>query len=241
MAVDIVIPLSMQSRNDNLELRLALRSIDKYAKNVGNIWLYTEAALNNFQNINIVKMGDPVKDNKDANLINKIKAAAENPDVSQKFMFWSDDQVLMSQLDLEKAPVVFNRRNPQILLKQGMTKWRGRLLHTLKYVEEKTGKPARYNYDAHTPQPYTKQNAKYVFNTVPYMDQPGFCINTIYYGILGQPGTLDQEQAKFTVKGKLQALPTKRRIYFGYDDFGFNSGANCFLLGYLFDKCKYQK
>jgi hypothetical protein len=83
-----------------MELRLALRSIDKYAKNAGNIWLYTEADLKDFQNINVVKMGDPVKNNKDANLINKIKAAADNPDISEHFMFWSDDQVLMDTLDL---------------------------------------------------------------------------------------------------------------------------------------------
>ena len=241
MAVDIVIPLSKQSRHQNMELRLALRSIDKYAKNAGNIWIYTEADLNDFQNINVVKMADKVKDNKDANLIIKIKAAAENPDVSDKFMFWSDDQVLMDTLDLEQAPVVYNMRNIKALLNQPMTKWRKRLLNTMNYVQKQTGNAMRYNYDAHTPQPYTKQNAKYVFSTVPYMTQPGFCINTIYYGILGQPGTLDQEQAKFTVQGKLQAVPTKRRIYCGYDDFGFNSGANCFLLGYLFDKCKYQK
>lgn len=241
MAVDIVIPLSKQSRHQNMELRLALRSIDKYAKNAGNIWIYTEADLSDFQNINVVKMADKVKDNKDANLITKIKAAAENPDVSDKFMFWSDDQVLMDTLDLEQAPVVYNMRNIKALLNQPMTKWRKRLLNTMNYVQKQIGIAMRYNYDSHTPQPYTKQNAKYVFNTVPYMTQPGFCINTIYYGMLGQPGNASQETVKFTVEGPLQGIPKNRFTYFGYDDQGFNSGVNCFLIGYLFDKCKYQK
>lgn len=241
MAVDIVIPLSKQSRHQNMELRLALRSIDKYAKNVGNIWIYTEADLSDFQNINIVKMGDPIKDNKDANLINKIKAAAENPDVSEHFMFWSDDQILMDHLDLEQAPVVYNMRTTKALMNQELTKWRKRLLNTMNYVQKQTGNKMRYNYDSHTPQPYTKQNARYVFSTVPYMKQPGFCINTIYYGMLGQPGNTSQESVKFTVEGPLQGIPKTRFTYFGYDDQGFNTGVNCFLIGYLFDKCKYQK
>lgn len=241
MAVDIVIPLSKQSRHQNMELRLALRSIDKYAKNAGNIWIYTEADLSDFQNINVVKMADKVKDNKDANLITKIKAAAENPDVSDKFMFWSDDQVLMDTLDLEQAPVVYNMRNIKALLNQPMTKWRKRLLNTMNYVQKQTGIAMRYNYDSHTPQPYTKQNAKYVFKSVPYMNQPGFCINTIYYGMIGQPGNASQETVKFTVEGPLQGIPKNRFTYLGYDQQGFNTGINCFLIGYLFDKCKYQK
>lgn len=241
MAVDIVIPLSKESRFNNLQLRLALRSIDKYAQNVGNIWVYTEADLKDFQNINVVKKGDPIKNNKDANLINKIKAAAENPDVSEHFMFWSDDQILMDHLDLQKAPVVYNRRSIDSIQAGNITKWRSRLLNTMQYVEKQTGNKLRYNYDAHTPQPYTKQNARYVFDTVPYMEGKGFCINTIYYGMLGQPAAVAQEQIKFTVQGATHVLPKNRFTYFGYDDQGFNTGVNCFLIGYLFDKCKYQK
>lgn len=241
MAVDIVIPLSKQSRFDNLELRLTLRSIAKYGQNVGNIWVYTEADLSDFQNINVVKMGDPIKNNKDANLINKIKAAADNSDISEHFMFWSDDQILMDKLDLQKAPVVYNMRSLEAVKNSQITKWRLRLINTMDYVQKHTGNKMRYNYDAHTPQPYTKQNAKYVFNTVPYMEGKGFCINTIYYGMIGQPATKAQQQVKFTVQGATKVLPKNRFTYFGYDDQGFSSGVNCFLIGYLFDKCKYQK
>jgi hypothetical protein len=52
---DIVIPLSLESKFDNLELRLALRSIEKYATNVGNIHVVTAAPLlKNFKNINVI-------------------------------------------------------------------------------------------------------------------------------------------------------------------------------------------
>lgn len=240
MAVDIFFPLSKESQFDNMQLRLALRSIDKYARNVGKIWVYTEADLSSFQNINVVKMGDPIKDNKDANLINKIRACADNPDVSEKFMFWSDDQVLMDYLDLEQAPIVYNRRDLNILERTQQTKWRQRLKHTLNYVSDH-GCRAVYNYDAHTPQPYKKSDAKYVFSQVPYTQQPGFCVNTIYYGMLNQPGTAAQEDVKYTVQGQTKTLPSRRYTYFGYDNAGFATGVNCFLIGYFFDKCRYEK
>ena len=240
MAVDIFIPLSKESQFDNLQLRLALRSIDKYAKNVGKIWVYTEVNLKDFQNINVVKMGDPIKDNKDANLINKLRACAKNPDVSENFMFWSDDQVLMQELDLEKAPVVYNRRDVEILKQTEKTRWRKRLKHTLEYVRDH-GCRAIYNYDSHTPQPYRKSDVEFVFPQVPYTTQPGFCINTIYYGMLNRPGDIPQQEAKFTVEGETNILPARRYLYLGYDNAGFVSGVNCFLLGYFFDKCKYEK
>ena len=240
MAVDIFFPLSKQSKFQNLELRLALRSIDRYAKNVGNIWVYTEANLSSFKNINVVKMGDPIKDNKDANLINKIRACANNPDVSENFMFWSDDQVLMQELDLEKAPVVYNRRDVDALNNSQKTRWRNRLKHIIEYVAHH-GNRAIYNYDEHTPQPYRKSDVQYVFSQVPYTKQPGFCVNTIYYGMLNRPGDAPQQDVKYTVEGETKVLPGKRYMYMGYDTAGFATGVNCFLLGYFFDKCKYQK
>ena len=79
-------------------------------------------------------MGDPVRDLKDTNLINKVLAAAHNKDVAERFMFWSDDQLLTGPLDLDKAPVVYNIRSmPQFA--GTPNKWYTRMEHTLNYVK----------------------------------------------------------------------------------------------------------
>lgn len=237
---DIVIPLSKESQSNNLELRIALRSIEKYGKNVGNIWLLTEADLPWAKNVNIIKKGDPIKNNKDANLINKVITACENPDVSERFMFWSDDQLLQSEVDLDVAPVVFNPRGYHNLKNAG-NKWQQRLFHTLDYVAKQTGIIMTYNFDSHVPQPYNKNKALEVFKSVPYMEQPGFCINTIYFGMLNNPPQIHQKIIKTTFEKGSISVTNKMCPYVGYDNASFLSGLWLWLVGRFPEPSKYEK
>lgn len=161
-------------------------------------------------------MGDPIKDNKDANLINKVIAAAKNDDTAENFMFWSDDQLLTNELDLDNAPVVYNARQIPHFANPN-NKWYFRMRHTMQYIKNNTGRDLPFNYDAHTPQPYTKSAALDILQSVPYMEQPGFCINTIYYGMrLVPPGAL-QDTIKVTFEKGNVIIPNKLLTYAGYD------------------------
>lgn len=241
---DIVIPLSTQSITDNLELRVALRSIQRNATNLGTIHIYTAANIPWLRNCNVINMGDPIRDLKDANLINKIKAAASNPDVAQNFIFWSDDQVLTGPMDLDKAPVVYNVRNIQDFqrgLKQHPeAKWYRRMIHTFEYIREHTGLLLPNNYDAHTPQPYSKSKVLEIFNEVPYHEQPGFCINTIYYGMQSMPPSVEQNKIKSTFEKGHMAIPRTLKTYAGYDDASWSRGGAYFFLGLFFEMSKYE-
>lgn len=242
---DIVIPLSKQSQSNNIELRVALRSIQKYAKNLGNIFIYTEAELPWLRGVTVVKHGDPIPNNKDANLINKIKAASQNPDINDRFMFWSDDQLLTGELDLDAAPVIANGRGLTWFEQQrknpNNTKWYHRMYNTLKYIEDTTGRRLDWNYDSHAPQPYTKTGCKEVFYNVPYNELPGFCINTIYYGMLGQPYNVQQQEVKVTFQGEnMKIIPKKFKTYVGYDNNCWMHGMLYFFLGMFFTPSKYQ-
>ena len=236
---DIVIPLSLESKFDNLELRLALRSIEKYATNIGNIHVVTADPLKDFKNINVIYQQDTEKHLKDVNLINKIITAASHPDVSQNFMFWSDDQLLTAPLDLDKAPIVSNSRTKEDF-KEATSKWQKRLLNTLEYVEKETGKPLAYNYDSHVPQPYNKTDVGKVFSTFNYTQQPGFCINTIYYGLLQKERQAEQHMVKHTFQGGFNKIPKNMLLYAGYDDASFTKGMCHFFLGMFYNKSKYQ-
>lgn len=237
---DIVIPLSKESQSNNLELRMALRSIERYGKNVGQVWIVTEAELPWAQNLNIIKQGDPIKNNKDANLINKVITACKHSDVADRFMFWSDDQLLQSDVDLDNAPVVFNPRGLLDLQNTG-NKWQRRLYHTLAYVAKETGISLTYNFDSHVPQPYNKKAALDVFTSVPYMEQPGFCINTIYYGMLRTPPQLHQKIAKTTFEKGTLCITNNMKPYVGYDNASFLAGIWLWLVGRFPEPSKYEK
>lgn len=235
---DIVIPLSTESKYDNMQLIIALRSIQRYAKNVGNIHVITAAKLPQLKNINIIYQQDTQRHCKDVNLINKIRTAATCPDVSQNFIFWSDDQLLTAPLDLDKAPVVSNNRvlkdlNPQ-------SKWQTRLQHTMQYIQKETGKQMLYNFDSHVPQPYKKAKVQEIFSKVPYTVQPGFCINTIYYGMQGCTANAKQTDVKLTFQGGFNKIPTSLLLYAGYNDKSFDNGMYHFFLGMFYQKSSYQ-
>lgn len=240
--VDVVIPLSVESRSDNLQLRLALRSIHRYAKSLGNIFIYTKAQLPWVQNVTVIPFEDTQKENKDANLFNKLYAAANNPDIRQNFIFWSDDQVLTDYLDLNEAPVVYNNRNKQYFGKcTKISKWQQRMLHTFDTVKQITGQDMKCNFDAHTPQPYSKSKVLQIFPKLNYNKLPGLCINTAYYGLQENIQTVSQRDVKHTIEGAgTHGIPSKMLLYLGYNQQSWRSGLAMFLLGFFYQACPYQ-
>ena len=239
---DIIIPLSKESPDNNLQLLVALRSIERYAKNLGTIHLYSAMDLPFLKDVNVVRMDDPVKDCKDVNLINKVIAAAKNPDVADRFLFWSDDQILTDELDLDKAPVVANERGLDWFLQnKAKNKWYIRMLNTMQYIKKETGLKLDWNYDSHVPQPYKKDEVLDIFSRVPYTVQPGFCINTIYYGMLRQPYTKMQRDTKVNFEGKEVMIPRHMKLYAGHDPQCWRLGANLFFIGMFYNKSRFER
>ena len=109
--IDIVIPLGSESFSNNLELRLALRSIDRFAAGAGNIWIVSETIPHWLQNIRHLPVPDKHHHNKDANIIDKLSAAVNEKDLSQRFIFWSDDQTALHRFTVKDMVPVFNRRS----------------------------------------------------------------------------------------------------------------------------------
>lgn len=239
---DIMIPLSKESKTHNLQLRIALRSIAKYAKNLGKIYIYSALPLPWVKEAEVIVMGDPCVNCKDVNLIDKVLKHASNKEANERFMFWSDDQVLMKELDLDAAPVVMNNRGWDFFCdpKNKGNKWYQRMANTLKHVKKETGMQLAWNYDSHVPQPYRKQDALDIFKSVPYKELPGFCINTIYYGMLRQPYEKSQQEVKHNFEKDPIVIPKTMKIYAGYNDTAWNAGLGFFLIGYFYEPCKYE-
>ena len=241
--VDIVIPLKAQSNVDHLQLKLALRSIAQNASNAGHVYVITAAPLKwaNPEHVTVVPCQDKYKGVKDANIIQKLLTAARLPELSQKFMFWSDDQLLTGKLDLQKAPVVSNPRSREHFEDGAASNnWYRDMLHTFDYVQEQTGLKLPHNFQAHTPQPYKKQDTLAVFQNIPYTDTPGFGVNTVYYGMLRQPPQITQTKVKSTWQGGRTGIPQRLPLYTGYDEKSWLKGMGYFFSGLFFRKCRYE-
>src|ERR1035438_10130107 len=99
MKVDVVYKLGSGSDNNNDELRYSLRSLSKF-RDLGKVYIVGYKP-DFIQNVIHIPMEDIFKSNKDANLIEKLSAAAKCPDISDCFLNMSDDQIFLAEFFYE--------------------------------------------------------------------------------------------------------------------------------------------
>ena len=95
---DIVIPLGVKSfENENFEIKVAVASIRKYCKFTNRIIIVSQITpiKDLGDDIVWVYQDDIYSHDKDANIIEKVRAAIENiSDLTDDFIMWSDDQFI---------------------------------------------------------------------------------------------------------------------------------------------------
>lgn len=226
MKTDIVFTLGNGSKSNNDELRIALRSIARYAVNLGRIWIVSDCVPVWTQNVNLIHAPDTHKANKDANLFDKILKVANHPHISERFLFWSDDQVLLTFCDLNTIQPVKNTYGIQhfnAIHEKG--KWIQRLIRTLEDAQAH-GVTADHHCDTHTPQPHTKSGVKRALENCDYVANIGYCINTLIYGRLGIVPEVLQQNVKLTLENKQKnyQLDESKKQFLGYNDSAFLNG-----------------
>ena len=239
-STDIVFTLaSAKSPTNNDELRIALRSIDTYAQGLGDVYLVTDNPPEWVTNVKILNVPDSYTNNKDANLITKILRACDVAELSDKFIYWSDDQVLTSSVNLSELSPVYNPRGIKEF-KSATSKWSRRMLNTLNVVK-KFGGDVSCNWDSHVPQPIHKQKFKDAMSKVDFISLPGLCINTAYFGLVNEQKKIIQSSVKATYETSGTCTYDMSKMFIGYNDNGFNSGLREALLDKFSKPCKYEK
>ncbi|MBR2642408.1 MAG: hypothetical protein IKD46_04695 [Lentisphaeria bacterium] len=215
---DIVIPLGAGSPFDNWELRFALRSVEKYVQDLNAVWIMSDCAPEWLQNVRILPVPDRHKHNKDANLFDKLIFAAKTQEVTDAFVFLSDDQAFLQPFDAKKAQIVFNPRGPGAFA-GGRTKWHRRMTATFSFLAQR-GIRLPYNFDAHVPVVYRKEDLK-VLDGIDYATPPGYCINTLLCGLLQRRGEIPQGKVKAHAEGCTAEVDFAGKLYAGYNNGGF--------------------
>lgn len=240
--VDVIIPLGRGSRFNNRELRFALRSIERFVQNVRNIYIATDNPPSWLQNITIVNIPDKYKHNKDANLFDKILAVCKTTDIGEYFLVWSDDQAAIGNIDVNNINI-YNTRKKKSFQNRNHT-WSKRMVNTFEYLE-KQGINLEYNWDSHTPHLYKKSDIIKILESLPYTDNPGFCLDTTLMGLTRAKPSIIQDAVKINAEFKTPqngwGLGKAGMLFIGYNDAAFGTGLQEELAGYLPNQSKYEK
>ena len=252
MKKDLVIPLGIGSTWNNNELRYALRSYDKYFKNLGNVYIvgdkaYIDGELPWLTGVEIVHCGDPNRRNKDANIINKVLKVINEYPVTKDFIRASDDMLLLKEVDELLPFYSFDMRKKEQAWWRG-NRWKQRLKRTMRilFVKKKT----TFNYDVHIPMQVSAKQFKKIFvDTDPYNRfnmSIGFTINSLYYNValtehqqLDLSTRLDLDKVSIEVANIL----VKKMIgktYLIYNNHGLNQVLRDAIVKKFPDPCRFE-
>jgi len=240
--MDIIIPLSKESHNDNIELRMLLRSIEKNGDNVGTIYIATMFPPRWLDQTKVVVV--PIKDtflsNKDANLHKKILGVIEKYNIG-RFVFSADDNAFLRRIDLESLPITHNKRGIQQLRQSN--KWENRVINTLKFGESR-GIKLNCNFESHCPMEFDGQKILEGMKGVDYGAQPGLTICTCWKIVSNACADIGVEQS--TVKVTMESAESAKRslvsgkLFLGYNDNALQNGLKKKLLELFPHKSKYE-
>ena len=151
--IDIFIPLGPGSRYENIEIKYALRSIEKYAIGWRKIWIVgaIPSFLHETDRIRLIQKNE-YKCNKQSRVQRKIQWAIENLSITDNFAYWNDDFLVLKQFDIRCIP---NYVNGNISLSKQNSGWRECRRRTGQMLKD-SGKTI-YNFDIHVPLIFNKE------------------------------------------------------------------------------------
>ena len=134
-----------------MELRIALRSIDRHALGLRCVVLIgaVPAWLRETDRLQIVRR-DEFQTNKASRISLKVQWAFETLDLTQTVAFWNDDYVMLKPFDIRTIPPIY-RGN---LWRRPTNGWRRLLNHTAETLH--AAGLSQHNYDIHVPILYAR-------------------------------------------------------------------------------------
>lgn len=183
--IDVVYALGNKSRINNFEIRLSLRSVEKHLSGVGGVWIVGERP-DFLQNINHIQALDS-HDVPDRNIMEKIKLACLNPEISDPFLFFNDDHYLMQDFKANEFPYYYDITLQEKINRRGMDGYGNRMFNTMNHLQS-NGKQIK-NFDIHTPILYRKQEFIDIITKLDWTIRHGFVIKSLYANSLNIEGT----------------------------------------------------
>lgn len=172
MTTSIIIPLNNRSTVKNLELRYALRSIEKYLNGYGQVFIVGELPewVNKDLVIHIPKEDDPRNRFRDRNICEKITLACKDKRISHDALMWHDDHFLLEEIEASKFPYVHHGT---------MNPGPGQYGNTKKNTMALFGQNIN-DYDSHCPILFNKNKFITASGSIDWSKWYGYCLKTVY-------------------------------------------------------------
>lgn len=183
--MDILYVLGRGSKWDNNELRYSLRSIEKYGKNVGKIYVvgYDPGFLSD--KVTFIPHNDKYR-RKHHNILDAICYAVKVSDIGEEFLLSSDDHFYVKETDFDNYPYFCKGTLPDKLNMLAKNKIYRASLCTTRRVLEKNGL-TYYTFCWHGNTHFTREGIKKAkklietsFNTKYGCEPTCLILNTIY-------------------------------------------------------------
>lgn len=176
---DIIIPLGYGSKHGNIELRYALRGIERHLSNYRDIYIIgVKPDFINWDKVKHLPYPDkwPTPDH---NIAAKIHLAFQQPFISDDVLFFNDDHYLLTDFDARAFPYFYQGTLEDYIQHYGDNGYGRRVKNTLKILKE--GQLQTKYFDIHTPIVYNKTLfIKTVLPHVDYNSMKGFVIKSLY-------------------------------------------------------------
>jgi hypothetical protein len=248
--IDVVYTVGAGSHYGDAELRYSLRSVAQHFDNLGRVWIVGRLPdwVDESQVVYLYSEDKCVR--KDTNIIRKILCAScrgDEPKLSNRFVFFSDDQILLRPLGWKQLGPY--HRGDLAARKRFNSTWWKRMQHTRDVLALRG--MTTLDGDTHTPLPMLRETVNTVFLglSLEYRNAPGICVGTSYLNAsqrYGHQGTiLPLGDHKATIEGALPIQEIRRRIagrwFLGYNDAGFTPDLRRLLDEMFPERCRFER
>jgi len=230
--VDAVYVVGEGSPWDDNELRFSLRSLSRFFPELGNVWVVGKD-IPWLQNVRHLPFPDPYASNKDANIIAKVLRACIEPELSETFVRFSDDQYLLRPISCRDLGPYFR---PDILRTKDFpaSAWGRRITRTGRKLASR-GLPT-LNYESHVPVLYSKHRFAETMLAYDYGKGDGYAINSLYFNSVGSTQSVNLRAARVRAaiyrpgrsRSQFRAF-VQSRNFLNHNDFGLDAGLRAFI------------
>lgn len=235
-----VYPLGSGSKHDNLELKISLRSIEKFA---GEVFVIGEKP-HWITGVQYVPFPDHSKHNKDGNMIQKVLKVCGYDWVDDIFIRMSDDHVVLS--DHPKFhPYYYGLLDSVASGDLNSDSWKNRALCTVMLLRENDY--PTWNFDTHAPVVVNKHKFVEVMDGIDkyfaFYDR-GYVINSLYFNMCtGKYGDVYNQLPDKHVLRLLDDcfIDPDGYTFLNYNDYGFTDKLKKWLLNKFPEPSRFEK
>lgn len=236
-SIDIVLPLG-PSKIDHIDLRYALRSIEKHVKNYRDIWIIGDLPrwIQNVKHLGVSDDPDPRW--KEFNIFRKIKSCCINRDITEDFLFANDDHFFLDDIDASSYPYYYKGTVTDSWI-NNRSHYRKTANHTRRWLERRGFKD--HNFDSHCPIIYNKHKFLTSYDDIDWQTAYGYLIKTHYCAVNRVKGVYMQDcklSKKFTLEEVRERAEDRHVI--SCTDAAMKAGLRDFLEEKFPTKSKYE-